>query len=119
MSGWNYRVFKKKHDNMSGDVEYIYTIKGTFYNDVDEVNSWTSEPEIPYGRSKDELKEDLERMLKSLEDPVLDEDELSLIYDKFKSFEDLSQDEKIESLERLSLELHNLSDMCKKENYKV
>jgi hypothetical protein len=64
---WNHRVFRKKHP--SGDVLGIHEC---FYDEDGKVNGWTLDAIAPQGDNLDELRVELERMLKCLDEPILD-----------------------------------------------
>lgn len=66
--GWNHRVMK--HEKADGDDDW-YQIHEVFYDSNREPGSWTKEGIAPGGNSLQELREDLERMLKSLDKEVL------------------------------------------------
>jgi hypothetical protein len=65
--GWNHRVMKSK----DGDDDY-YQIHEVYYDKDDKVNGYTARGTLPCGNSLEELREDLERMLKSLDKEILD-----------------------------------------------
>ena len=64
--GWNHRVMKSK----DGDDDY-YQIHEVYYDKEGKVDGYTARGTSPCGNSLQELKEDLERMLKSLDKEVL------------------------------------------------
>ena len=64
---WNHRVMKSK----DGD-DYFYQIHEVNYDKEGKVDGYTARGTSPCGNSLQELKEDLERMLKSLDKEVLD-----------------------------------------------
>ena len=65
--GWNHRVMKSK----DGDDAY-YQIHEVYYDKEGKVDGYTARGTSPGGSSLQELKEDLERMLKSLDKEILD-----------------------------------------------
>lgn len=69
MSTFNYRVFKK-HDGLSNAYLEIHEV---YYNEEGQVIGLTANPKTPFGYTKEELKENLERMLVALEAPTLEE----------------------------------------------
>lgn len=73
MSYWNYRVFKTVHTLHDGSTEEVFTIREAFYSDDDRVEGWTAEPCHPQGETLDEIRQDLEWMLKALDAPVLED----------------------------------------------
>ena len=64
---WNHRVMKSK----DGDDDY-YQIHEVYYDKDGKVDGYTDRGTSPCGNSLQELKEDLERMLKSLDKEILD-----------------------------------------------
>lgn len=63
---WNYRVIRSGNDEDS----FEYKIHSVHYEN-DKPSSWSSEPMYAFGASVDDLKADLEAMLKALSKPVL------------------------------------------------
>jgi tRNA C32,U32 (ribose-2'-O)-methylase TrmJ len=68
MKKWNYRVMR--HTDAVGRTHYA--IHEAYYNDVGEVTAWTNEPSAPFGETIEELREELERMLRALDYPVIE-----------------------------------------------
>ena len=68
MKKWNYRVMR--HTDAVGRTHYA--IHEAYYNDVGEVTAWTDEPSAPFGETIEELREELERMLRALDYPVIE-----------------------------------------------
>lgn len=69
---WNHRVFRQT-TRFDGD---WFTIREAFYDkDKETPHSWTTDAIAPGGSSVEELRENLERMLRALDKPVLDEEE--------------------------------------------
>lgn len=66
---WNYRVTKRL-DAAWGD-EW-YEIREVYYGDDEQVQGWTQNPIPVCGESVDEVRECLERMLESLDKPVIE-----------------------------------------------
>ncbi len=66
MSHWNHRVVKRK----VGD-EFSFGIHEVFYNDYDEVTSYTVEPVAVDCESVADLREILTWMLSCLDNPIL------------------------------------------------
>jgi len=66
--GWNYRVMR--HKSAQGQV--WFGIHEAYYNDEGEVTAWTDEPSQPCGETMEELKNDLGRMLRATDYPVID-----------------------------------------------
>jgi hypothetical protein len=63
---WNYRVFKAE---VSG--ETYYDIHEVYYTDG-KICQWTDRAMAPVGESLADIQNDLEMMLKALDEPVLD-----------------------------------------------
>jgi len=70
MSGWNHRVMKRK----DGDDDW-YQIHEVYYDSKLEPNSWTKEGIAPGGNTLEELRDELIRMIKSLDKEILEYDE--------------------------------------------
>ena len=66
---WNHRVIK--HTEKDGIV--WYGVHEVYYTN-DKPVACTQEAMNPYGETAEELKEDLERMLRACEKPILDYD---------------------------------------------
>jgi hypothetical protein len=64
--GWNHRVMKHK----DGEDDF-FTIHEVYYNKEGKVDGYTKKGTSAGGNSLQELREDLERMLKSLDKEVL------------------------------------------------
>jgi len=71
MSSWNHRVVKRIYP-----MDTMYGIHETYYEDDDSVMGITENPTPVVGESVEELRETLERMLKALDEPVLNYDEV-------------------------------------------
>ena len=66
---WNYRVVKS-----GTDTDTFFTIQEVYYGDGDGEKDYSHTLECtPGGVSTDEIKTQLQRMLKSLDKPILDE----------------------------------------------
>ena len=65
---WNHRVFKTKLPTG----EDWFDIRETYYGTGPKGISWTVEPCAPGGETIDELREELNRMLRALEYPILE-----------------------------------------------
>jgi len=91
MMGWNYRLFKhtdknklhKKDSDITSEYYVWYGIHEVFYKnddsdefDENEVDLISSDPINPHGETEEDIKEDLNMMLKSFDKPVLDFNEL-------------------------------------------
>jgi len=68
---WNNRVVKHIYP-----MEVAYEIHEVFYNDDGSIMGATASPTAPSGGTKEELRESLERMLKSLDFPTLNYEDL-------------------------------------------
>lgn len=66
---WNHRVIKTK----DGEDDFYYIAE--VYYDEDKPRGYTEKPVGACGNSIDELKKDLERMLRCLDKPVLTEND--------------------------------------------
>jgi len=66
---WNHRVMKHK----DGDDDF-FTIHEVYYDKKGKINGYTSNGTSVCGNSLQELREGLERMLKSLDKEILDYD---------------------------------------------
>ena len=66
---WNYRVIKSGEDT-----DTFFTVQEVYYGEDDNEKDYSHTLECtPGGQSIDEIKTQLERMLKSLDKPILDE----------------------------------------------
>lgn len=65
---WNYRITK------TGGSYFLptYNIREVYYSDNGAIEYWTLDPMNPSGTSKQELIEDLLKMLAALNRPVID-----------------------------------------------
>ena len=68
---WNHRVLKRVYSPGEKCEETHYQIYEVYYNEEGKPTSCTMEPDYPTGESINELREDLERMIKALEHPIL------------------------------------------------
>jgi len=64
---WNYRVMKRKNE----EGEYDYGIYEVYYDDKGKVISWTQNAMTPVCPSEEDLKYELEIMLKALSKETL------------------------------------------------
>lgn len=72
MGHWNHRVVRRVYPN-DGEGYVEYAVHEAFYGlDGDNKPSITEEPDSPHGETLEELREDLQRMLRVLDAPVLD-----------------------------------------------
>jgi hypothetical protein len=70
---WNHRVVRRVYKDVA-DSETVYCIHEAFYNldGTEHKPSITMEPDYPCGETIEELREDLQRMLRALDHPILD-----------------------------------------------
>lgn len=73
---WNHRLMRRKLVSNAGEEEIVYGIVEAYYDDNDVVDGWTLAFVGVEEDSVDGVKKTLERMLKCLEQPILDEEEL-------------------------------------------
>jgi len=71
---WNHRIVRKWIDN-----EPWYSIREVFYNDDNTVYAYTQDAIAPEGESTEILRQTLEWMLKCLDNPVLDQQEIKCV----------------------------------------
>ena len=71
---WNHRIIRERATpeeyEISGN-EYYYTIREVFYDDEGKPELVMVEADGPFGRSIEELQQDIEWYAKALEYPVL------------------------------------------------
>jgi hypothetical protein len=70
MSHWNYRVVKRCSPDHPD--EPAYQIHEVYYNDQGEPDAFTVDAVAPLGETPEELKADLQAMLRALDAPVLE-----------------------------------------------
>jgi hypothetical protein len=70
MSHWNHRVVRRVYPGAL-DGEVAYQIHEAYYG-IEDKPLISTEPDHPHGETPEELREDLERMLRALDKPVLD-----------------------------------------------
>ena len=68
MIKWNYRLMR--HTDAFGR-EY-YAIHEAYYNDVGEVTAWTDDAASPMGQTLEEVREELDRMLRAIDYPIVE-----------------------------------------------
>lgn len=71
MSHWNYRVVKK-HFEPPYEKEFRYGIHEVYYDDEGRISMLSVESMDPHGESLEEIKTDLENMMKAFDKPELD-----------------------------------------------
>ena len=67
MSHWNHRVLRETQKNGT----YWYSVREVFYNDSGDIYSYTQNPVDISGESVEDLREYVNWVLKSLDDPIL------------------------------------------------
>lgn len=72
MSHWNHRVIKKTNP----DGLILYSIREVYYNEDGTIFSYMEEPLSMVEETVEELKETLQRCLKSLDTPILIDGEI-------------------------------------------
>lgn len=80
MSHFNHRVWKRTYKRLH-DTETFYSIRETYYNEAGEICACTEHPAEAQGETLEELKENLGRMLRAVENSFGD---VILDYDNFK-----------------------------------
>lgn len=68
---WNYRVIKQEQPE--GTAFAIYEV---YYDEQDNIQFISNDPQNPFGETIEELRGDLEYMLQALDKPVLDMEEV-------------------------------------------
>lgn len=63
MGHWNYRIVR---------VDGYCHIREIYYDDKGEIWLWTQSPAAPVGENADEVRSDLQLMLKACEAPILE-----------------------------------------------
>jgi hypothetical protein len=72
---WNHRVVRREHDTLDPDDRFSYQIHEAYYEDGNrKPYAITLDPVAAYGSTVEELREELERMLRAVKHPVLDYD---------------------------------------------
>lgn len=74
MVHWNYRIVKRAYVYDDGEKEWEFSIRETYYNDAGEITAFSAEPRALTGETLEYLKENLERCLRAIEKPILEED---------------------------------------------
>lgn len=81
MAHWNHRVIKRETTYRRGEsdeiTEIAFGIVEAYYDDAGKLNGYTEDDIAPYGETLEELRENLQRMLKALDKEVLDDKSLS------------------------------------------
>ena len=68
MSHWNYRIIRKYHKESESST---YQIHEVYYDDKNNIKSWTQTPVEPMGESLAELRGDIQYFLKAFQQPAL------------------------------------------------
>ena len=72
MTHWNYRVIRKKYPPaIDGIVEESLQIHEVYYDENNNPKMVTEEGMEPHGETLDELRNDLNNMIKALDKPIL------------------------------------------------
>ena len=66
---WNHRIVKRSYTNPKWDD--TYSIHEAHYDEDGPAHSITEEAIVPSGETPEELKEELEMMLKAFDEPIL------------------------------------------------
>jgi len=70
---WNYRIMKRNSENSDEDtMNEWFEIHEVYYDSNGKIEGYTQNAISPGGYNLDELKLDLNLILKSLEKPILD-----------------------------------------------
>jgi hypothetical protein len=73
---WNYRVVKRQFKTLTGEDEIEYAIHEAYYDEDKKPNGVTENAVTVHAESKESLRWVLEKMIESLDKPVLDYDDL-------------------------------------------
>lgn len=68
MTFWNYRVIRKNHRKTDSCSYHIHEV---YYDDENNIESWTRSPVEPMGETLAELRGDIHFFLKAFQKPVL------------------------------------------------
>lgn len=72
MAHWNHRVIRKKIQNGSEQEDW-YGIHEVYYDDDEEIEGVTEKAIAPGGSTLEELKNELQRMIKCLDKGILED----------------------------------------------
>lgn len=72
MSHWNHRVVREVVTYNITETEENHSIYEVYYDDEGSPNGWCRRTHSPYGYSLEDLRGELERMLRALDKPVLE-----------------------------------------------
>lgn len=70
MAFWNYRVIRKYHKKTDSNTYHIHEV---YYDDENNIESWTQSPVEPMGETVAELRGDIHFFLKAFQKSVLTE----------------------------------------------
>lgn len=73
---WNHRVVKRTWKNEGREDDHMYGVHEAYYDENGKVFMITDNPTAPSGDNMEDLKENLEHMVKALEHPILDYDNI-------------------------------------------
>lgn len=76
---WNHRVVRRIYPNTHMDDSIVYQIHEVYYDENGAINSITSEPINIVEESVEDLKTTLQRIIKCLDNPIIDYDTLKEI----------------------------------------
>ena len=71
---WNHRVIRQRATTQEAELsgeEYFYSIREVFYDEDGKPEFVTMESDDLFGTTLEELKKDIERFTKALEQPIL------------------------------------------------
>lgn len=71
---WNHRIIRHIEQRTHMDDGIYYAIHEVYYDEDGKVNGWTEEPIRIMEESLDDLKVTLQRLIESLDKPVIDYD---------------------------------------------
>lgn len=69
MSHWNYRILRKVYEG-----EEHFSLHEVYYDDDSNPNACSIDPVSPFGETPEELKKDLELMIRAFDKPIMDYD---------------------------------------------
>lgn len=70
---WNYRVLKKEHH--TGEIEL--SIIEVYYDEMGNIDGWADDIR-PHGETLEELRRDLDHMIRALTAPILTADDIDM-----------------------------------------
>ncbi len=70
MSHWNYRVLKKHHEKTGTTIFQIHEV---YYDDKNQIKTWTQSSVGPSGETISELNEDVKHFREAIQKPILQE----------------------------------------------